>query len=53
MSSLYWTQKEDEILVLLRSQEFTLREISKGLFHRTRNAVGNRLIILQRTHDIR
>jgi len=52
MSYLFWTQKEDEILILLRSHDFTLREISSGLFHRTKKAVGNRLIILQRTHNV-
>lgn len=49
----FWTRKEDQILILLRNEGFSLREIGAGLFHRSKRGAANRLTILQRTQDIR
>lgn len=53
MNGQLWTEKEDRILILLRSDGFRLREISAGLFNRSKRSVSNRLRILQRTHNVR
>lgn len=53
MNGCLWTDKEDEILVLLRSDGFRLQEISAGLFNRSKRSVSNRLRIIQRTHPVR
>ena len=48
----FWTRKEDQILVLLRSEGLTFPEISAGMFHRSKKSASGRLRILQRTQDI-
>lgn len=53
MNGQFWTEKEDRILILLRGDGFRLREISDGLFHRSKRSVSNRLRIIQRTYPVR
>jgi len=49
----YWTPKEDEIVIALRNDGFTLREISVGLFNRSMRSVTSRMQILRRSPLVR
>ena len=48
----FWSRAEDDILKALRKTPLSTTDISLGLFHRSRNAVCNRLTILRRSRGV-
>jgi len=43
-----WSKSEDDIISLLRKDIYSIRDISYGLFHRSRSATANRMLIIRR-----
>lgn len=50
-SNLY-TENEDNIIILLRNCNYTMREISEGLFDRSFTSVTSRFILLSRDRKV-
>lgn len=51
----FWLPCEDKILELLREDtdlNLSIRDISLGMFKRSRSSVGGRLLILRRNHKV-
>ena len=48
-----WSRSEDDIVAHLRNTtELSIREISKGLFNRSKSSVAGRILILRRNRRI-
>ena len=43
-----WSLNEDEIISFLRKDVYSIRDISKGLFNRSRSATAGRITLLRR-----
>jgi len=43
-----WSPTEDKIISFLRKDVYSIKDISKGLFHRSRSATAGRISILRR-----
>lgn len=51
-SANLYTENEDNIIILLRNCNYTMREISVGLFGRTYTSVTSRFILLNRDRKV-
>lgn len=47
-----FSESEDNIIIFLRNNEYSIREISKGLYNRSFKSVAGRLVLLKRDRKV-